>query len=123
MLLLQEVWSHTLSSKVNISPGWSTSGKWIIDSGATCHICNNQSSFVELYPLKTHTDVKVGDGQILSATAKGVVFLRVRYGRESQKCKLNNVLYVPDLSCNILSVSKAAEKGTTMKFSESSFVI
>ena len=78
---------------------------------------------MELYPLKTHTDVKVGNGQILSATAQGVVSLRVRYGRESRKCKLNNVLYVPDLSCNILSVSKAAEKGTTMKFSESSCVI
>ena len=54
---------HALSSKVNISPGLSTSGKWIIDSGATCHICNNRSSFVELYPLKTQTDVKLGDGR------------------------------------------------------------
>ena len=45
---------HVLSSKVNISPGLSTSGKWIIDSGATCHICNNRSSFVELYPQDSH---------------------------------------------------------------------
>ena len=33
------------------------------------------------------------------------------------------MLYVPDFSCNILSVSNAAEKGTTMTFSVSSCVI
>lgn len=95
---------------MNISPGLSTSGKWIIDPGATCHICNNRSSFVELYPLKTHSDVKLGDGRTLSATARGIVSLRVKYGRESRKCKLDDVLYVPDFSCNMLSVSKQQKR-------------
>ena len=33
-------------------------------------------------------------------------------------CKLNDVLYVPKLSYNLLSVPRAAKAGKTAKFSE-----
>ena len=34
----------------------------------------------------------------------------------TQKCKLHDVLYVPSLSYNLLSVSKAAQHGKVTKF-------
>ena len=33
-----------------------------------------------------------------------------------QECRLHDMLLVPDLSCNLLSVSKATEAGKTVEF-------
>ena len=48
-------------------------GKWILDSGATCHICSDHKMFVELYPLKERVDVKLGDGRTLEAVGQGTI--------------------------------------------------
>ena len=94
--------------------------KWIIDSGATCHICCNRSSFVELYPLKTSVNVRLGNGHMLTAPAAGIVSFKAKCGC---RYRLYDVLYVPDFSYNIVSVSKAAEKGISMKFNESGCIV
>ena len=85
--------NHVLSADVMPK----STEKWIVDSGATCHICNNRSLFVELYPVKTPIDITLGDGRALKAAARGVVNLRMKYGRGTCKCKLYDVLYVPDV--------------------------
>ena len=106
--------NHALSAE-NIS----SSKYWIVDSGATSHICNNRKQFVHLYPLKHSIEVKLGDGRILMATAQGDVSLRMKYGsNKSRKCTLYDVLYVPELSYNLVSVSEAVEKENTVKFSD-----
>ena len=48
---------------------------WIVDSGATCHICNDCNSFVELHNLKKTLDVTLGDGHTLKAIKHGTVIL------------------------------------------------
>ena len=83
----------------------------------------NQSSFVELYPLKTFVNVKLGDGHTMDASAIGVVSLRVKFVQVIPRYKLHDVLYFPNFSYNILSVSKAAEKGISVKFSESNCML
>jgi transposase InsO family protein len=95
---------------------------WIVDSGATCHTCNDSDLFTEFQDLRKPTEVALGDGHTLSATGRGVVLLTMRSQNGevmSSKCKLHNVLYVPGLSYNLLSVSKATEKGATIKFDRS----
>ena len=37
-------------------------GKWIVDSGATSHMCNDQNLLVKLDPLKIPISVTLGDG-------------------------------------------------------------
>ena len=37
-------------------------------------------------------------------------------GNESRKCNLQDVLYVPNLSHNLISVSKAIKAGKIVKF-------
>jgi len=46
----------------------STVGKanWIIDSGTTTHMCNEQSTFVVYKSMETPTKVILGDGYIKS---------------------------------------------------------
>ena len=43
--------------------------------------------------------------------------------RSSRKCTLHNVLYIPELSYNLLSVSKAVECRNIVKFGSSSCII
>ncbi len=43
---------------------------WIIDSGATCHMCNDVSKFVKLHNLEKPEDVTLGDGHVVIKTLK-----------------------------------------------------
>ena len=64
------------------------------------------------------------DGHKLTATAYGTVKLLMKSGqRSSRKCTLHDVLYIPELSYNLLSVSKAVERGNIAKFGSSSCII
>ena len=60
----------------------------------------------------------LGDGHELEATGQGTVILEMKLSGETRKCKLQNVLHVPKLSYNLLSVSKVTEAGKTVKFDE-----
>ena len=97
-----------------------TRDTWIVDSGATCHMCNNDKLFTELRDLRP-LDVTLGDGHNLKASGKGTVLLQMSlHDGTMRKCSLNDVLYVPSLSYNLLSVSKAAEAGKTTRFNKTS---
>ena len=87
---------------------------WIVDSGATCHMCNDRRLFVELRNLEKPLEVTLGDGYDLHAIGCGGVVLETKLpsGR-TKKCKLHDVLYVPKLSYNLLSVSRTSDAGKT----------
>ena len=38
---------------------------WIVDSGATCHMCNDKSLFSELTTLRKQQEISLGDGRVL----------------------------------------------------------
>ena len=86
---------------------------WIVDSGATSHMCNDQKLFSELHPIEKPLEVLLGDGHVLNAAGSGVVLLP---NGKMRRCKLRSVLYVPSLSYNPLSVSRVAQSGKVTKF-------
>ena len=97
-----------------------STGNWIVDSGATCHMCNKKKLFVDYQPLKKSMEVTLGDGHTLEAIGRGVVPLEMKLpNSSSQRCKLQDVLYVPALLYNLLSVAKAAENGKVIEFNDS----
>ena len=90
---------------------------WIVDSGATCHMCNEENLFSEMVPLEKQQDITVGDGYSVQATAKGTVMLKMSVAKNKEiVCRLSDVLLVPELSYNLLSVSKASRNGTKFEF-------
>ena len=92
----------------------SQKGEWIIDSGATCHMCTDKKRFSELNSLRKPQEVTLGDGNVLQATAEGTVPLKMLLpDGNTKKCTLRKV---PKLTHNLLSVSKA---GKTTKFDSS----
>ena len=60
-----------------LSVGSTNPDCWIIDSGATCHISNNRSLFIEYNSLEESQSVTLGDGHTLEAVGKGVVALKL----------------------------------------------
>ena len=100
-----------------------TGTRWIIDSGATSHICSDRSLFVELKRLEQPVDVALGDGRVLQAKHRGSVHLRLKSGSLTRRCKLHNVLFIPQLAYCLLSVSKAVEKGVRFTFNEKGCIV
>ena len=97
---------------------------WIVDSGATCHMCHDEKSFSALYQTREPIDVVLGDGRSLTAIGRGKVVLEmVLPNGESKSCTLHDVLYVPKLAYNLISVTKASQIGKVVKFTKSASYI
>ena len=81
-------------------------------------MCQYSTSFTTLYQLEDPIDVVLGDGQALTAIGQGEVVLdMILPNGKLKSCMLHDVLYVPKLSYNLLSVAKASQKGKIVKFS------
>ena len=97
--------------------------KWIIDSGASKHMCNDKKLFSKIEDLKKPQMVKVGNGYPVRVKGKGTIKLTIMTNRGIKKCKLRKVLYVPDLSFNLLSVSRSAKAGKSFEFSADDCIV
>lgn len=76
----------------------SNSNPWILDSGASDHMGKESNSFVS-YNTCFGKKVQVANGCSLPVKGKGNVLF-------SPKITLSSVLHVPNMTCNLLSVSK-----------------
>ena len=74
---------------------------WIIDSGASDHMTDDKALFISYSPLPTTLTVRIADDS--SLPAQGIGSIKI-----SAALTLHSVLYVPNLKCNLLSVSKLA---------------
>ena len=90
---------------------------WIIDSGASCHMCNNESLFTVLESLDVPQEITLGDGFCVKAVAKGTIYMHTR---QKKKIQMRDVLFVSKLTFNLLSVAKTAKAGKFFEFSDSS---
>ena len=107
---------HALSSTSKIEKD-----DWLVDSGASKHMCNDEDSFTDMEDLDENDakKVTVGNGQPVDVLKKGTVKLEVEGPNgEIKICKLKNVLFVPDLCFNLMSVGKASEANITVTFSD-----
>jgi hypothetical protein len=94
----------------------SSSDEWLIDSGASYHMAKDKAIFSALNECNTKK-IFVGDDRSLSVVGSGTV--QVDNGH------FNDVLCVPSLSCNLLSVYQITHsgEGKTVEFSPHQVVI
>jgi hypothetical protein len=79
---------------------------WIGDSGATLHAPNSLSGMFDLQPYKGN--ITVGDGKSIISSQKGKNHLEVKQPiNENKKSDFSKVHYVPDLMCNLFSLTCA----------------
>jgi hypothetical protein len=102
---------------VLLARGKKSLSNWIIDSGATCHICNDENQFKSIITLEKPMDIALGDGYMLKAEKQGTVEITVYSQNDIEgKCILHDVFYAPELSYCLLSVPKATERGAPITF-------
>lgn len=92
------------------------SDEWLVDSGASRHMCNNRAAFTSYLPLREHNSVILGNGAVIDAIGIGTVDVRANVGGELKLVRLVNVLHVPQLAQNLVSVKSAANAGLRATF-------
>lgn len=89
---------------------------FILDSGATEHMVNNKNYFDELVGIgEMHISVAKKNQRIV-ARHRGQINVKTFYDGKYTQRKMKNVLYVPELHCNLMSVKNLTRNGYEVKF-------
>ena len=90
--------------------------QWIIDSGASRNMCSHRAWFHNFSPLVPPINVILGDDSSILAMGVGCLSTRMYANGTTKPVVLQDILYVPDLHGNLLSVLHFAQRGTEMRF-------
>ena len=112
------VGSHSANQVSFSGPGGRDPGKtaWIIDSGATHHMCNSGEAFKSWSSLRESVPVSLADDTVVSVERVGEVPLHMWQGAGGAQLTLGGVLYIPTLANSLFSVPRAMENGITVIF-------
>ena len=90
---------------------------WTMDSGASTHMTMQLDDFIEP-PSDLHPFVNVtfGNGKTGVATARGTAIVRTMVDGKVNALHLTDTLYVPELSCKLLSVKRLTMHGASVTF-------
>lgn len=84
---------------------------WLIDSGCTSHMTKHLSIFTHL-DKTDQPKVKLGNGEVVQAKGRGTIQVLTKKGTKT----VSNVLYIPELDQNLLSVAQMMKNGYTVTF-------
>ncbi|KAG8498881.1 hypothetical protein CXB51_005279 [Gossypium anomalum] len=91
---------------------------WLVDSGCTHHMAADESLFRDLD--RSHVSkIRIGNGDLIQAKGKGNVVINTRSGNKV----ISDVLFVPDIDQNLLSVGQLVEKGYSLVFENGACVV
>lgn len=82
---------------------------WIIDTGATNHMCSNILLFDKTTPLSQVKIVHLPDGSSQNVTHTGAITLLPNF-------TLTNILFLPNFTCNLLSVSSLVKNSKDFSY-------
>ncbi|XP_071912215.1 uncharacterized protein [Coffea arabica] len=98
-------------SQVNIAANVK---EWVVDSGATRHICANREAFSSYTPIGDNEEVVyLGDSRTANVLGKSKVFLKLTSGKT---LALNDVLHMPNIRANLVSVALQGKVGVKVSF-------
>ncbi|KAF2348052.1 hypothetical protein FHG87_021192 [Trinorchestia longiramus] len=75
--LAKELDTEIVDNYLQKDPGNVDCDSWIVDSGATRHMCNKKSQFSSCSHLSSPVRVEIGDGRALNGIGVGDVRLRI----------------------------------------------
>lgn len=85
---------------------------WVLDSGASRHICSNRALFQSLEP--TNITLEWGKASEIPVKEKGEI--RVKFNSTSLITTIKDCLYAPELGVNLLSLGLLTDKGFSVEF-------
>ena len=90
-------------------------GEWLVDSGSSQHLTGDKSLFETLDMFGgSGREFTFGDKGTLWAEGSGSVELRCATPTGESLVTLQNVMYVPGVAANLISVSKATEVASVL---------
>ena len=92
---------------------------WYLDSGCSNHMTGDRKNFVQLND-NVSSQVKLRDGKLQNVERKGVIAV---YTKGGNKRLIFDVLYVPGLTQNLLSVGQLLQKDYALKFDNGECII
>ncbi|KAJ9680257.1 hypothetical protein PVL29_019539 [Vitis rotundifolia] len=117
-LVETEVITTAISSEVSMVTNMKD---WVVDSGATRHICGNRSAFTSYTTVKEGEEqVFMGDSRSTPMIGKRKVLLKLTSGKVLALC---DVLHVPDIHWNLVSVSLLRKTGVRILFDSDKIVL
>ncbi|KAG8490543.1 hypothetical protein CXB51_013685 [Gossypium anomalum] len=111
----QEEHVFSVSSLVTASKG---KYSWLVDSGCSHHMAADVNLFKEL-DKSFSSRIRIGNGSLIEANGRGDVLISSSSGNKL----ITDMLYVPDIDQNLLSVGQLVEKGYSLFFRSGSCVI
>ena len=85
------------SMAFNIHSARSGNETWIMDSGATCHICPHRSWFTDF--VETSENMFVADGRVMEVKGKGNIVVWTETSDGRVKVLIQDVRFVPEARC------------------------
>lgn len=113
IFMISDAAGATTEPRIADHPVFST--KFILDSGATTHATGNRDLFPWLFPVQEGGEIVAANGHGLAVRGFGPVVM--------ENFRVNGVLYVPGLSCNVISLSKLIELDYGVAFSRAGCLI
>jgi hypothetical protein len=95
----------------------SSSGTWCIDSGATHHMSHSDQRMNKYQDLKRQNVSSAASDNHLSVQGKGEIAVNLATGH----VQVNDVLHVPNLSENLMSVSQLVNKDFIVVFADEDY--
>ena len=86
---------------------------WLVDSGASKHMTGYKDYLTDLIKKESHQKVKLGDDYQCPIKGVGEASYKLESGKQ---LKMKDVLYVPGLKKNLLSISGLDKKGFRVAF-------
>ena len=87
---------------------------WFLDSGCSNHMCGEKEMFTQLDESFT-SSVKFGNDTTVPVMGKGKISITLKDGSQNA---ISDVLFVPNLHKNLLSVGQLSEKGYDIRIHE-----
>ena len=94
------------------------SDRWILDLGASHNMCSNRSWFSHFKPLPSPINVVLADDHTIQGMGVGHITVMAMAGDKWHHAILQEVLYVPELQGNLLSVPQLVNRGISVQFTK-----
>ncbi|KMQ87730.1 retrovirus-related pol polyprotein from transposon tnt 1-94 [Lasius niger] len=88
--------------------------QWCLDSECTFYVCKDARMLTS--SVRTRSDIRLANNATSVVNAKRDVKLLTSIDNKTKRIRLENILHVPDLRTNLLSVAKIVDKGYQVVF-------
>ena len=96
---------------------------WLVDTGAGKHMCNRRDWFSDYSVLSKQIPVLTASGHYIYGVGIGSVPLESFVNGECIRATLTNVLHIPEVQQNLISIGKLADRGFEAHFTGSGLKI